>query len=251
MLKLKFDEINVSFGKKQVLDGISGEFCEDTVNFVIGVNGTGKSVMLKSIAGLIPHGGTVRLSDGDVLYKNTDIAYVPQMAYATSALTAMEMVLLGKVSNLRWQISDEILKEVELIMKKLSLEEIAGQPFSELSGGQKQMVVMAQAFMANPKVLLLDEPTSALDLYHQLRLLDITREYCRKKHAISVVVMHDLTLAARYADQMYLLDGGHCLKSGFPAEVLQPEILEKVYHVKLDVSKTAEGFTAVIPVCTV
>lgn len=248
MLKLELQNIRVSFGKKQVLNGIDGIFREQTINSVIGVNGIGKSVLLRSIAGLQDCQGKIVLSDENKRYEKEDIAYVPQMAYTASSLTAVEMVLLGKMKNLGWKVPKETLEEVNEMMEQLHIAQFASQKFSELSGGQKQMVIMAQAFMAKPKVLLLDEPTSALDLYRQLQLLDITKEYCMMNHAIALVVMHDLSLVARYSDTIMLMNEGKVLRHGAVEEVLRPEILEQAYKVKIDVSKTQTGITTVTPV---
>lgn len=248
MLRLELKDINIQFGSEKILKGVYGSFEEQTINSIIGVNGAGKSVLMKSIAGLLKSTGEIRLADEKEVYGKDRIAYVPQMAYTTSALTAVEMVLLGKVWDLGWRVDRETLEEVDQMMERLHITHLAAQKFSELSGGQKQMVIMAQSFMAKPKLLLLDEPTSALDLYHQLQLLDVTREYCAENHAIALVVMHDLSLVSRYSDSILLLYEGKNLRQGTPEQVLEPEILEQVYGVEIDVSKSARGFTTVVPV---
>ena len=250
MLSLELENVTVHFGKEQILNGVSASFSEGTINSVIGINGVGKSVLMKSIAGLISHGGKVILRDCGQKYGKKEIAYVPQMAYATSSLTAIEMVLLGKVRDLGWKVDQDVLTEVDDIMKRLNISHLAQQKFSELSGGQKQMVIMAQSLLSQPKVLLLDEPTSALDLYHQLQLLDVTRDYCVKNHAIALVVMHDLSLVSRFSDTILLMQQGKQRCQGTPEEVLQAHILEPVYRVEIDVSKSTRGFTTVIPVRT-
>lgn len=251
MLKLELSGVKVQFGSEKVLNGVNGIFQEQTINSVIGINGAGKSVLLKSIAGLQHSQGKISLCDNNETYHSDAIAYVPQMAYAASALTAIEMVLLGKVKNLGWRVKDETIQEVNEMMERLHIAGLSNQKFSELSGGQKQMVIMAQSFMAEPKALLLDEPTSALDLYHQLQLLDVTKEYCVRNHAIALVVMHDLSLVSRYSDTILLLHEGRTIRQGTPQEVLEPELLEKVYRVEIDVSRSQRGFTTVTPVRTV
>ena len=109
------------------------------------------------------------------------------------------------------------------------------------------MVVMAQALIAKPKLLLLDEPTSALDLYHQLKLLDVTKEYCRENHSIGIVVMHDLSLVSRYSDEIVLLHEGKTVKQDVPEQVLLPDLLEQVYRVNVAVYKIPGGITTVTP----
>ena len=251
MLQLSCKNVTLAFGDNKVLTGVDAVFQEGTLNSVIGINGAGKSVFMKSIAGLLKSGGEIRLSDEGKTYNRSSIAYVPQMAYSTSALTALEMVLLGKVNDLTWRVSPEILEAVDQMMERLQISHLAEKRFSDLSGGQKQMVVMAQALIAQPKLLLLDEPTSALDLYHQLKLLDVTRNYCREEHAIGIVVMHDLSMVSRYSDEILLLYEGKALRQGKPDDVLLPELLEKVYRVKIEVYKIPGGITTVTPVSVV
>ena len=250
MLELKLDQIEVHFGNHHVLKGLNATFDAGKIHSVIGVNGAGKSVLLKTIAGLIHGSGQVLIRDQDCEYNMSDIAYVPQMAYSTSVLTAFEMVLLGKVKSLSWKVSKEIIQEVNEIMNTLGIAGLAGKTFSSLSGGQKQMVIMAQALISKPRVILLDEPTSALDLYHQLQLLDVTKEYCKKNQAIALTVMHDLSLVARYSDSILLLHEGKTLKQGKPDDVLLPDLLERVYRVRIAVAKL-DDLTMITPVSIV
>lgn len=247
MLKLICKDVQIGFGKKEVLKGVDAVFREGTLNSVIGINGAGKSVFLKSIAGLLKSSGEICLSDEEKIYSKEYIAYVPQMAYSTSALTVMEMVLLGKMTDLKWRVNSEILGEVEAIMGKLQITHLAEQRFSDLSGGQKQMVIMAQALVSRPKLLLLDEPTSALDLYHQLKLLDVTKQYCSENQCIGIIVMHDLSLVSRYSDEIILLHEGKNIRQASPEKVLEKKLLEKVYKVSIEVYKIPGGITTVTP----
>lgn len=247
MLTFDVHNLSVHFGSREILKNIHAHFEEGTINSVIGINGVGKSVFMKSVAGMIHHTGTVSLIDNGKSLNKDAFAYVPQMAQASSPLTAMEIVLLGKVRSLKWHVSEEELNEVEQIMKLLHIEHLANQIFSELSGGQKQMVTMAQALIGKPKLLLLDEPTSALDLYHQLELLQVTRDYCITNHVIALVVMHDLSLVSRFSDQILLLKSGEVLIQGPPSEVLKESILEDVYHVRIEISETRAGYRTILP----
>lgn len=110
---------------------------------------------------------------------------------------------------------------------------------------------MAQALVSAPKVLLLDEPTSALDLKHQLQVMEIARNYTKKTNAITILVLHDIALATRYSDQLLLLHEGYSMKQGTVQEVIRPELLEKVYEVKLDVSRSEKGYITVTPISTI
>ena len=127
MLELKLDQIEVHFGNHHVLKGLNATFDAGKIHSVIGINGAGKSVLLKTIAGLVHGSGQVLIRDQECEYNMSDIAYVPQMAYSTSALTAFEMVLLGKVKSLSWKVSKEIIQEVNEIMNTLGIAGLAGK----------------------------------------------------------------------------------------------------------------------------
>ena len=133
------------------------------------------------------------------------------------------------------------------MLQVLGMEALADRQVRQLSGGQQQLVFMAQALVGRPKVLLLDEPTSALDLRHQLLVMDLARHYTRRYGAVTLYVLHDLGLAARYSEQLLLLQDGHMKLLAEPEQVLQPDILEQVYQVTVAVEKNAAGYLQVTP----
>ncbi len=216
MIQMKLDQVGVSFSNKTVLKSVSGTFKGGELVSVIGPNGTGKTTLIKAIASLNKYKGQIDIfEDEGNRIDRSQVSYVPQMATTHTELTVFEMILLGRVKDLSWRVEDVHLDAVAAIIDKLGLGgEISLRPFSKLSGGgQRQMVVMAQALVSSPpKVLLLDEPTSALDLRHQLQVLEVAKQYCADTGAITVVVLHDLGLAARYSDEMILLNGGYAVK---------------------------------------
>lgn len=249
MTDLTLKNFQVGYGGKNVIDGISANFKGGEMTAVIGRNGVGKTTFIKAIAGLTRSRGEVRLqNDGVEIARANKIAYVPQLNSLNTRLTVFEMVLLGLVNNLKWHVTKEQLQRVGDMLKEIRLHGISQQPFNTLSGGQKQMVSMAQSLISRPKVLLLDEPTSALDLRHQLIVMDIAQNYTRQTNAVTVFVVHDLMLAARYGDRLMLLH-----KSGLKAfdtaeNVLKPELLEEIYKVEVSVERTACGFLNVVPI---
>ena len=240
MLQLEIKNIAVNYGKKEVIKDVSCVFNGGDVISLIGPNGTGKTTILKAIAKLISHHGEIKIiQDSEVKTFRESITYVPQMSVNIVNLTVFEMVLLGRVKDLTWKV------------EKVHLAPLSYTKFSSLSGGQKQMVIMAQALVSAPKVLLLDEPTSALDLKHQLQVMEIARNYTKKTNAITILVLHDIALATRYSDQLLLLHEGYSMKQGTVQEVIRPELLEKVYEVKLDVSRSEKGYITVTPISTI
>lgn len=247
MLTLTTNNVSVVLGNQTIINNINVKFTEGTINSIIGINGAGKTVFLKAVANLISHQGIITLKNIDLELDRKKIAYVPQMTAINSDLTVFEMVLLGKVMHLSWRLKEELLFEVEQLLERMKLTHLSDKNFSTLSGGQKQMVIMAQSIIARPKVLLLDEPTSALDLKHQIELLDMAKNYAEENQAICIVIMHDLSLVARYSDTIMVLHNGSLFKHGLPNEIIEKSLLERVYGVEVEISETTQGYKAVIP----
>lgn len=251
MLKMNLTDIKISYGKSNIIKNIKAEFHGGNVISLIGPNGTGKTTLLKAIAHLIKYEGDIGVI-GETGYKNfrDSFTYVPQMSVNNINLTVFEIVLLGRVRDLTWKIEKIHLNAVAEILDELNLSHLSCSKFSSLSGGQKQMVIMAQAMVSKPKILLLDEPTSALDLKHQLQIMETAKKYTKKTGSITVIVLHDIALAARYSDEILLLHDGYSIQQGIPEEVLKEELLEKIYGVELDISKSSRGFISITPIKT-
>ncbi len=251
MLKMNLTDIKISYGKNNIIKNIKAEFYGGNVVSLIGPNGTGKTTLLKAIAHLIKYEGDIGVI-GETGYKNfrDSFTYVPQMSVNNINLTVFEIVLLGRVRDLTWKIEKIHLNAVAEILDELNLSHLSCSRFSSLSGGQKQMVIMAQAMVSKPKILLLDEPTSALDLKHQLQIMETAKKYTKKTGSITIIVLHDIALAARYSDEILLLHDGYSIQQGIPEEVLKEELLEKIYGVELDISKSSRGFISITPIKT-
>ena len=159
---LKTRNISVAFGDKIVLNDVTADFEAGVMTAIIGSNGVGKTTYLKAIAHLTRSRGSTELEeDGIASFNKKEIAYVPQLGNLQTRLTVFEMVLLGLVSNLKWHVTDEQTEMVWQTLKELGIDHIARQPFHTLSGGQKQLVSMAQSLIGRPKVLLLSMEVSA------------------------------------------------------------------------------------------
>ena len=251
MLKMNLTDIKISYGKSNIIKNIKAEFHGGKVISLIGPNGTGKTTLLKAIAHLIKYEGDIGVI-GETGYKNfrDSFTYVPQMSVNNINLTVFEIVLLGRVRDLTWKIEKIHLNAVAEILDELNLSHLSCSKFSSLSGGQKQMVIMAQAMVSKPKILLLDEPTSALDLKHQLQIMETAKKYTKKTGSITVIVLHDIALAARYSDEILLLHEGYSVQQGIPEDVLKEELLEEIYGVELDISKSSRGFISITPIKT-
>ena len=219
MISLELKNLSVSFGPNRILTDLDAVIPGGAITSVIGQNGGGKTTLLKAVAGLVRHEGSVLITEDGRERSRKCVSYVPQLSTVTSRLTVFEMVLLGLVNDLSWRVTPERFEEVDRTLHRMEIAHLAQEPVCRLSGGQKQLVFMAQAFVARPKVLLLDEPTSALDLRHQL------------------VVM----------EAALLLEEGRISALASPEEVLRAEKLEPVYHVDVSVEQSRSGFLQVVP----
>ena len=238
MIELTLDKLAVSYGQNPVLSNISANIKGAQLISVIGHNGSGKTTLLKAIAGLVHHQGDVFVKQDGQDVPVSAIRYVPQLSNISSTLTVFEMVLLGLVKTLSWRAT----------LHALEIDKLAHVPVNRLSGGQRQLVFLAQVFVSEPKVLLLDEPTSALDLRHQLIVMNAVREYTQKNEAITLVIMHDLLTAARFSRQILLLERGTLSILDEPELVLQAQRLERIYNVSVSIEKTASDFLNVVPI---
>ncbi len=163
--------------------------------------------------------------------KDVTFPDVPQDLTSTAALRAFEAVL---ISARREACEDPITRTGE-VLHSLGLDAIASRYLNELSGGQRQLVAVAQMLVGNPGLMLLDEPTSALDLHHQIFVLDEVRAKAQRDGSLGLVAIHDINLAARMCDQLVVLKKGHIRAQGRPADVLTGELVEGVYGVEADV----------------
>lgn len=247
MIELTLDKLGVSYVQNPVLYDICANVKGAQLISVIGHNGSGKTTLLKAIAGLVHHQGEVSVKQDGQDVSVSAIRYVPQLSNISSTLSVFEMVLLGLVKTLSWRVTQEIFDKVDATLHALEIDKLAHVPVNRLSGGQRQLVFLAQVFVSEPKVLLLDEPTSALDLRHQLIVMNAVREYTQKNEAITLVIMHDLLTAARFSQQILLLERGTLSILDEPELVLQAQRLERIYNVSVSIEKTASDFLNVVP----
>lgn len=247
MLSLTIENLSFSVRGRDILKDINVSYMENQMSAILGRNGAGKTTFIKCIAGMQPHGGKVTLRNGKQKLDRTSIAYLPQLEKVTSSLTAFEIVLLGLTKNLTWNVSDEQLEKVSKIIHELKLDNLSDQPVRSLSGGQKQLVFLAQAFVSEPKLLLLDEPTSALDIRHQLVVMKTVAEYCQSKNAIALYVVHDLMLASRFSDSVLFLNNGTMHAFDHPESVLNSQTIDPIYNIESLIEKNSRGLMTLTP----
>lgn len=247
---LSIRDLSVRFGAVEILDGIGFELAPGTVTALIGPNGAGKSSLMQAMAGLIPSRHAMALNGHPSISRNCaaqTIAYMPQDTGPASSLTIVEVILLGRLSSLGLRVPRELREEAMRALALFGLERLQTRTLDTVSGGQRQLVYLAQALFRGPPVLLLDEPTASLDLNHQLAVLEAVRHQTRKLGIITMIALHDLTLAARFADWILCLNRGGLAVSGEPESVLTPARLRDMYRVETEIGKTRDGLVTVTP----
>jgi iron complex transport system ATP-binding protein len=210
---------------------------------IIGPNGAGKTTLLKVMTGVKrPLAGEILL-DGKSLkdFSRKEIArimaVVPQSSFIPPLFTVEDVVLMGRYSHQRsrFTTTEEDIRGVEESMRKTNISDFRQRPVNELSGGERQEVIIARSLAQKPKILLLDEPTANLDIKHQMRILGLVRTLVKEEGITAIMVIHDLNLAARFCDRLILLHNRKIHSEGKPKDVLTPQNLKAAYEVEVEV----------------
>jgi len=243
-VKLDITGLQFSYNSFPVLKGMDLKLKKGEMLTIIGPNASGKTTLLKCINNILkPQKGTIMIDDetlNDLSMKNIakKIGHVPQSGTDRFPTTVFDTVLMGRKPHGGWKPSEKDLETVSETISRLGLENIAMRDIGEISGGQKQKVLIARALAQDPDILLLDEPTSSLDLKHQLEVLDTVRK--QTEEGISLVMtMHDLNLANRYSDKISMLKEGKIFAAG-GREVLNHKNIEAVFGVEVDIIDVEE-----------
>jgi iron complex transport system ATP-binding protein len=245
--------VTVVLGGRPVVDAVDLSVAEGEWLTLIGPNGAGKTTLLRAIAGLVPFAGSIVLSSRPVADMHRAelsrmVAVVPQEPSTPPWMTVSEYVLLGRIPHLG-PLAKEGRRDRDAAANALTRLDLLGyrdRRLGTLSGGEKQRVVVARALAQEARIVLLDEPTAALDIGHQQHALDLLDLLRGESELTLVAAMHDLTLAAQYADRMVLLDQGRVAADGVPPEVLTEDTIARHYGASIDVVPV-DGRVAVIP----
>ncbi len=244
MTPISLREVSVTLGRTEAVRRVSGEVKQGEWVGLIGPNGAGKTTLLRAIAGLVPFRGAIKLAGGALATSSRreiarQVALVPQNPETPAALTVAEYALLGRTPYIGYLATESRADEhaAAAALERLTLTTFATRPLDSLSGGELQRVVLARAITQQASILLLDEPTSALDLGHQQQVLELVDELRHAEGLTVVAAMHDLTLAAQYADRLLLLDRGQVVADGCAEEVLDAERIAALYGAQVRVFK--------------
>lgn len=245
--------ITVDRGGRTVLDDVSVEVRAGEVLALVGPNGAGKSTLLAALAGDQPVAtGAVEL-DGRPLAQWSPAqmarrrAVLPQQHTVGFSFTARQVVRMGRAPWQRTDLAADDERRIEECLDICDVRHLADRPFSVLSGGERARVALARVLAQSTETILLDEPTAALDLGHQEDVMQIARDRALGGAAV-VVVLHDLGLAAAYADRICILDDGRAVADGAPTDVLTEDLLTRVYGHPVEVFEhPRSGATLVLP----
>lgn len=254
-MSLAAEKLSLARGGRPVLRGVTADFAPGTVTAILGPNGAGKSTLLDALAGLLPPGEGAVMLDGAPLSamapreRARAIGYLPQGGTAHWNLQVRELVALGRLPHRGPWAGLSVADEAAIVraMAAADVGALADRPVYSLSGGERARVLLARVLAGEPRVLLADEPIASLDPRHQIDGLALFRRVAAGGAAV-VLVLHDLSLAARVSDQLLLLAGGQLLAAGAPREVLSPSLLRTAYGVEAVVRDDPEAGLIVLPI---
>ncbi len=256
-------DLYFSWGENEVLKGVDLSIKSNEVVSILGVNGAGKSTLIKCLNTILkPKEGTIKIfsnvvgtidalvdvSSLDLVALSRVMSYVPQSVRTSFSMDVFDVVLLGRKPHIKWRISDDDRSKVSETLRSLNLEDFAFRKFDQISGGERQRVIIAKAVAQDPNLFLFDEPTSDLDLKNQIQVMKCIKKLIKDSETpkSALIAIHDINIAARYSDKILLLDNGSVRAFGPPKEVLTEENIADVFSVKSSVELTDEGYIRVL-----
>ena len=248
---VRLEAVSVALGARRVVDNVSADLAGGVIG-LIGPNGAGKSTLVRAIAGLVPAEGAILIDGAPVAAlapgeRARRIAYLPQGQTVHWPLTAERLVALGRLPHLapfaRPGKADA--DAIERALERTELQPLRDRPVDQLSGGERARVLLARALAVEAPLLLADEPLAALDPAHQIEVMALLRAEAARGGTV-IAVLHDLTLAARWCDQLLLIDHGRLVADGTPREVLTAERIGSVYGVSAFIGE-AQGEPLIVP----
>lgn len=251
---MRLEEITFSYEKDPVLSDVSFQLQPGEFVGVIGPNGSGKSTLLKLM------GGILRTNRGKLAFKGRDlrsykrkelarsISWLPQETHLVFSFKVSDVVLMGRhpyLSRLAFEGEEDFLI-AQRAMEMTDTSKFSDRLFNEISGGEKQRVMIAGAIAQQSEMMLLDEPTSALDIKYQIEILNILKRLNESEGVTLILALHDLHLASKFCNRLVLLNKGRVVRSGTPEQVLQKETLEEVYGIEVAILRDPDDGSIMI-----
>ena len=254
---LSIKNLYFSYEDKSILSNINIDIEKGKFISIIGPNGSGKTTLLKNMSSvLIPDRGKVFFQGKDIReYSRKQLsrymAYVPQSSYINFEFTAGDIVLMGRSPFLKPFESEqaEDIKIAEDAMRMTNVFEIKDKRITEISGGERQRVMIACALAQTPQIILLDEPVANLDIQHQVEILSVLKKLSKINKVTVITVLHDLNLSAEYSDLVVLLKEGKIIEYGPPKDIITEENIKNAYNANVYMTKNPmTGNPHVIPI---
>lgn len=237
---LRVEGLSLGYDGSLVLDSLDLAVADASITVIVGPNASGKSTLLRGMARLLkPDAGRVVLDGSDIRSINTKqlarwLGLLPQQPTAPEGITVGDLVGRGRFPHQgwlrQWSAGDDA--AVALALAETATTELVDRRVDELSGGQRQRVWIAMVLAQEPDILLLDEPTTFLDVHHQVEVLDLLHDLNRARGTTTVMVLHDLNMAARYADDIVVMSRGRIIATGTPEEVLTAETVAEAFEIE-------------------
>lgn len=237
--------LSAGYKNKAILKNINFQVDPGEIIVVIGPNGSGKTTLVRSLAGDIrPLSGTVTINGqplGKIKVRDRArlISVVPQSSLLPGNFSVEETVSFGRTPylNIFGQINDVDVRISQAALEKVDALDLGKRKVDEISGGEKQRVLLARAIAQQTPIMLLDEPTTYLDLHHQVNFLKLVKKLAVEDAKTIIIALHDLNQAASIADRILLLSGGEMVAFGSPRDVLQEVIISSTYNLKVKVEQ--------------
>lgn len=246
---LKLLDVSCSYGARPVLKDLNFTVGQGELLGIVGPNGSGKSTLLRAMSRVLPpRRGQVMLQEQD-LYKMearqvaSQVAFVAQENGNDFPFSVEDMVMMGRIPHLK-RFQREGARDQEIVNNALRMtgaSHLAGRLVTELSGGEKQRIIIARALAQEPRVLFLDEPTSFLDINYQIEIMELLHRLRREQGLTVVMVVHELNLASHYCDSLLVLKEGAIYAAGHPAIVMSTELINEVYGCHVQVEHRTPG----------
>ncbi|MCQ9393041.1 Fe(3+) dicitrate ABC transporter ATP-binding protein FecE [Pseudomonas viridiflava] len=252
---LQAQQLDIGYGATRIVQDLSFSPPPGKVTALIGPNGCGKSTLLKAFARILtPQAGSLSLDgkayrDLSARYLARKVAFLPQVLPIPEGVSVRQLVAYGRSPhNSLWgRLSGADQHSVEQALQRMELETLADRPLSDLSGGQRQRAWLAMILAQDAAIVLLDEPTTYLDISHQVELLDLMRALSAEGKTV-ITVLHDINQACRYADHLAVMQAGRLVASGTPGDVLNAELVCRVFDVQVQIMREPVAGT---PMCIV
>lgn len=249
---LQIRAFHSGYPKRKVIENLNvPQLPRGKITMLLGPNGCGKSTLLRSLAGLNQAQGELWLNGEELtalpfVRRAEKVVYLPQSLPAGVHLHVLESIIVAQRASGSYGGSATSEAEVMALLEQLGIAHLALSYLDQLSGGQKQLVGLAQSLIRRPQLLLLDEPLSALDLNYQFHVMDLVRRETRLRNIVTLVVVHDINIALRHAGHVLMLQQGRLIADGAPEAVITAESLAEVYGVRGRIERCSQGTPQVL-----